>query len=85
MSSTNADRVEYLEQELDSIKKMLKGAEDFKYIYQALLEYSRRYLDVEAGNKRITTVEMRSWLQELKKINPLRDGRWLDFARTLNS
>ena len=81
---TNADRLHYLEQELDSVKEMLDGAEDCKYIYQALLEYSRRYLDVEARNKKFTSMELRSWLDELKKIDPLREGRWTDLEGTLN-
>ncbi|KAI6831724.1 protein prenylyltransferase [Hortaea werneckii] len=76
--STNEDRLEYLEQELDSIRDMLDGAEDCKYIYQALLEYSRRYLEVDAGNKKVTTAEMTSWLAELRKIDPMREGRWKD-------
>lgn len=79
----NAERLEYLEQEIDSVREMLDGAEDCKYIYQALLEYSSRYLEVDAGNKKVTTVEMKSWLDELRKIDPLRDGRWGDLARKL--
>jgi len=75
---SNADRLSYLEQELESIKEMLDGAEDCKYIYQALLEYSGRYLDVDAGNKTITTKEMTAWLTELRKLDPLREGRWRD-------
>ena len=81
---SNADRVEYLEQEIDSVKDMLDGAEDCKYIYQALLEYSRRYLEVESGNKKVTTLEMRGWLGELRKLDPLREGRWVDFASRLD-
>lgn len=75
---TNAERLQYLEQELDSIKEMLDGAEDCKYIYQALLEYSRRYKELEAGNTKVTTQELRDWLTELKNIDPLREGRWKD-------
>ncbi|KAI7687752.1 protein prenylyltransferase [Hortaea werneckii] len=75
---TNADRLEYLEQELDSIRDMLDGAEDCKYIYQALLEYARRYLEVDAGNQTVTTAEMTGWLAELRKIDPMREGRWKD-------
>jgi geranylgeranyl transferase type-2 subunit alpha len=75
---SNADRLAYLEQELESIKEMLDGAEDCKYIYQALLEYSGRYLDVDAGNKAVTTKEMTAWLTELRKLDPLREGRWRD-------
>lgn len=74
----NSDRLQYLEQELDSVREMLDGAEDCKYIYQALLEYSSRYLEIEAGNKMVTTVEMRGWLEELRKTDPLRAGRWKD-------
>ena len=80
---SNAERLHYLEQELDSVKDMLDGAEDCKYIYQALLEYSRRYIDVEAGNKKVTTKEMKDWLSELRKVDPLREGRWLDLERKL--
>lgn len=75
---TNADRLGYLEQEIESIKDMLEGAEDCKYIYQALLEYSRLYLDIEAGNRMVTTKELAGWLAELRKLDPLREGRWRD-------
>ena len=80
---TNGDRLHYLEQELENVKEMLDGAEDCKYIYQALLEYSRRYLEVEAGNRKVTTMEMKEWLEELRKIDPLRKGRWADLESSL--
>lgn len=82
-SVSNADREHYLDQEIDSIKDMLDGAEDCKYIYQALLDYSGRYLEVDAGNKKITTAEMQKWLEELRKIDPLREGRWSDLQTKL--
>ena len=75
---TNAERLQYLDQEIDAVKAMLDGAEDCKYIYQALLEYSRRYMEVEAGNKKVTTQELSGWLHELRKLDPLREGRWKD-------
>jgi geranylgeranyl transferase type-2 subunit alpha len=77
---SSADRLAYLEQELESIKEMLDGAEDCKYIYQALLEYSGRYLEVDAGNKFVIPKEMTAWLTELRKLDPLREGRWRDMA-----
>jgi geranylgeranyl transferase type-2 subunit alpha len=80
---TNADRTQYLEQEIANIKDMLDGAEDCKYMYQALLDYSRHYLDIEAGNKLVTTAQMRGWLEELRKRDPLRGGRWLDLERKM--
>lgn len=80
----NAERVHYLDQEIENIREMLDGAEDCKYIYQALLDYSRRYLDLEAGNKKVTTVAMKEWLEELKKIDPLRKERWDDLAKSMD-
>lgn len=77
---SNEDRIHYLEQELDSVKDMLDGAEDCKYIYQALLEYSRRYREIDAGTKKITMLEMEQWLSELQKLDPLRSNRWKDFS-----
>ena len=80
---TNRDRLHYLEQELDNVREMLDGAEDCKYIYQALLEYSQQYLEAEAGNKKVTRIEMKGWLDELRKIDPLREGRWADLKKAL--
>ncbi|KAH9826979.1 putative geranylgeranyl transferase type ii alpha subunit protein, partial [Teratosphaeria destructans] len=80
---TNADRVKYLEHEIDSIREMMDGAEDCKYMYQALLEYSRRYLDLEAGSGFVSTKEMSGWLKELKTRDPLRAGRWSDLEGSM--
>ena len=80
---TNADRLHYLDQEIDSVKDMAEDAEDCKYIYQALLEYSCRYLEIEAGNKKVTTLEMRQWVEELRKLDQLREGRWTDLQTKL--
>ena len=80
---TNKERVEYLEQEIESVRELLDGAEYSKYILQALLEYSRRYLEVEGGNKAVTTVEMRKWLEDLRRNDPLRAGRWRDLEGTM--
>ncbi|KAF2768176.1 protein prenylyltransferase [Teratosphaeria nubilosa] len=80
---SNEDRVKYLEREIGSIREMMHGAEDCKYMYQALLEYSRRYLDLEAGNGIVNTKEMSGWLKELKTRDPLRTGRWSDLESSM--
>jgi geranylgeranyl transferase type-2 subunit alpha len=71
---------------------MLDGAEDCKYIYQALLENGRLLglkkeekgegEDDEEGKKR-RREEMKSWLEELRKLDQLRKGRWEDLGRKL--
>ena len=80
---TNLDRLEYLDTQIDLLKDMLEGSEDCKWIYQALLTYSAMYFDIEAGNKKVSTIEMRAWLEELEKLDPLRQGRWQDWRKSL--
>ncbi|KAK6436447.1 Rab geranylgeranyltransferase [Oleoguttula sp. CCFEE 5521] len=81
---SDATRMSYLEQELASIEDMLDGAEDCKYVYQALLEYSQR-LDHLAGGSRVnvSTSKMGDWLDQVRKLDPLREGRWTDLATSL--
>lgn len=81
---TNHDRLEYLEVQIDSLKDMLDGAEDCKWIYQALLTYASEYIDIEAGNKKFSTIEMQSWLEQIETLDPLRRGRWQDLQTHLN-
>jgi len=81
---TRHERMEYLDAQLDLLKDMLDGTDDCKWIYQALLTTSQQYLDLDAGNERISTIEMRSWLQQLRQLDPLRKGRWDDWSQTLN-
>jgi geranylgeranyl transferase type-2 subunit alpha len=80
---SDADRTAYLGQELESIKEMLDGAEDCKYIYQALLEYSKRYIDLGVDDTVTTKEAMAGWLTELRKLDPLREGRWRDMERSM--
>ena len=81
---TNADRLKLLEREIEATKEMLEGAEDCKWTYVALLQYSQMYLELDAGNKLFTTQELRNWLDELKKLDSLRAGRWNDLEKKLN-
>lgn len=80
----NHDRIEYLELQIDMLRDLLDGSEDCKWIYQALLTCSSAYIGIEAGNKKVSTMEMRSWLEELEKLDPLRKGRWEDWKQSLN-
>jgi geranylgeranyl transferase type-2 subunit alpha len=84
LTLTNQDRLERLESELDGIKEILEDTDDCKWVYQSLLSYSAMYLEIEAGNKTVTTAEMRRWLRKLHELDPLRKGRWDDLGKTLN-
>ncbi|KGO36340.1 Protein prenyltransferase, alpha subunit [Penicillium expansum] len=80
---SSSDRLEYIRNEIEEIKEMLDGAEDCKYIYQALIEYTILASKVEGSLSSEDRDQILSWLAELKKLDPLRRERWLDFEKTL--
>lgn len=80
---STAERTAYLRQEIEEIQDMLDGAEDCKYIYQALIECTLLLSKVEGRLASGDQEKVLSWLSELKKLDPLRHGRWLDFERSL--
>ncbi|TKA61303.1 hypothetical protein B0A49_09577 [Cryomyces minteri] len=90
---TDEDRRERLRGERDSVEEMLEGAEDCKWIYQALLQCTAQYLGlavkVKNGDIKHNAPDpevknnMRVWLEQLKTLDPLRMGRWDDLHNAL--
>ncbi|KAH0283335.1 protein prenylyltransferase [Aureobasidium namibiae CBS 147.97] len=81
---TNQHRIEYYDTQLDLLKDMLEDTKDCKWIYLALVTYTPEYLEIDAGNKKVTTLELTEWLDQLEQLDPLRKGRWLDLRKSLN-
>lgn len=81
---TNGERQKYYEHEMDYIREILEDEADCKWIYEALLGLAKAYLDVDGGTGAVTTKDMRAWLKELKRLDPLRHGRWNDLEKRLN-
>ncbi|KAL2862881.1 Rab geranylgeranyltransferase BET4 [Aspergillus lucknowensis] len=81
---STTERLEYLQREIDRIQDMLDGAEDCKYLYQALIECTLLIARVEGttpeGDQK---QQILHWLSELKQLDPLRAGRWLDLELSL--
>jgi geranylgeranyl transferase type-2 subunit alpha len=46
--------------------------------------YTPEYLEIDAGNTKVTTLELTEWLDQLEQLDPLRKGRWLDLRKLLN-
>jgi len=80
---SNGEREKYYEHELEYIKDILEDEADCKWIYEGLLYLAGAYLEVESGTKAFTTKDMRSWLEELMRLDPLRKGRWEDVGTRL--
>lgn len=81
---SNHDRIVHFEREMERIKEMLEVDDDCKLIYEALLNYAIVYLELEAGNRFVTTQELRTWLAKLRELDPLRSGRWQELERSLD-
>lgn len=81
---TNGDRQRYYAHEIEYIREILEDEADCKWIYESLLYLAERYLQVEGGTKAFTTLDMRSWLGQLKRLDPLRNGRWVELGQKLN-
>lgn len=74
---TPEQSLEYLEKEFTNLLEMLDGAEDCKWIYQSLIYLSRLHRIL--GHKwPVQKSQIRTWIEELRKLDPLRSGRWND-------
>jgi geranylgeranyl transferase type-2 subunit alpha len=80
---TSSERLEYIRSEIEEIQEMLDGAEDCKYIYQALIEYTLLASKVEGNLSSEDREQILNWLSDLKKLDPLRQERWIDLEKKL--
>lgn len=76
------ERTTYLLAEFDKVLEMLDGAEDCKWIYQALLHVAFLH-SKHAGSLPPAARDWQVWIDTLIKIDPLRADRWVDVSDTL--
>lgn len=81
---SDGERQKYYEHEIEYITEICEDEADCKWVYEGLLNLAQAYLEMDAGTGIVTTKDMRSWLDELKRLDPLRGGRWRDLERRLN-
>jgi geranylgeranyl transferase type-2 subunit alpha len=81
---TPEERAEYVTRQLVILKDMLDGAEDCKWIYNALIDYTMALCRME---ERMPDLDEKqdcaTWLAELRKLDPDRSGRWHDLEKSL--
>jgi len=81
---TSLDRSEYVTRQLAILKDMLDGAEDCKWIYIALIEYTMALCQIEEREPDCDEKQdCKAWLAELRKLDPMRNGRWDDLEESL--
>lgn len=77
-------RLEYLQREIDAITELLDEEEECKWIYQALIEYSLIVARMQGGMSTEVKQNTTNWLSSLKRLDPLRRGRWEDLEASLS-
>jgi geranylgeranyl transferase type-2 subunit alpha len=83
---TVEERTEFVTIQLVNLRDILDGAEDCKWVYDALLEYTMALCEMEERQPRNDEkLDCRSWLAELRKLDPFRAGRWDDLDHILRS
>lgn len=71
------DRIEYIKQQLLNLRDFLEGGEDCKWVYDALFEYTLAVCEMEERLPKHDEVQdCKFWLSELRKLDPMRAGRW---------
>lgn len=73
----------YLEKEFRNLLEMLDGAEDCKWIYQFLIQLSQFY-KTSSHKWPFQENKIRTWIEELRKLDTLRSGRWNDLEQQMN-
>lgn len=80
---SKADKLAYIAGEREFVEDLLKDATDCKWVYQALIECALLIGKVEGSFAVEATEDVRKWLVELRKLDPLRKGRWDDLEKSL--
>lgn len=80
----NAQRIEYLSHEIEEIREILEEESDCKWIYQALIDCTVLMSKLK-GMSEETKRDISNWLSELKRLDPLRMGRWNELDKRLKA
>lgn len=76
------ERIEYLTQEIQRVEEMLDGAEDCKWVYQALINLSVLWERLK-HYPYAPTEKTIFWVDKLLELDPLRSGRWQALKETV--
>lgn len=81
---TQEERVTYLRREIEGIQELLEDYDDAKLIYEALFDYTLYVCHLQERKPNEQEEEdLKGWLASLKKLDPMRSGRWADLERDL--
>jgi geranylgeranyl transferase type-2 subunit alpha len=80
---TPADRAAYIRAQITNMKDILEVADDCKWVYNVLMEYTIALWATEGRQPAVEeTQECKEWLAHMRQQDPLRHGRWDDLERS---
>lgn len=81
---TEQEKARYVAEEIERTEEMLDGADDNKWIYQALIQLMllNRKITGEWPEERRKVPD---WLEQLRALDPLRAGKWHDLEKQLDT
>jgi geranylgeranyl transferase type-2 subunit alpha len=80
---SNSERLEYLSKEVEFIEEMLDDFNDCKWIYQALIDCKLLIAKIQGFMSEEHQADVKAWLNELKELDQLRKGRWVNLEQKL--
>ena len=78
-------RKEYISAEKEFVEEVLEDATDCKWVYQALIELALLEQKLDDSLTQAQKQRMLGWIEQLKKLDPLRKGRWQDLEETIKA
>lgn len=80
---SSSEQTETIEEQMAVIRELLDDTTDCKWIYQNLLQLWEQRNSVHDVGKLDEVDVAQQWLAQLRKLDPLRRGRWLDWEHRL--
>lgn len=80
---SKSERLSYVLREVEFIEEMVDDVVDCKWIYQALIDCKLLIAKIEGSLSEQDRGQVKAWLEELKKLDQLRNGRWADLEQML--
>jgi len=79
---TPEERLQYIESEMEKLIEMLEDDDGSKWIYQSLIQLTMLFK--KCASRLPTQAEsLPQWMVSLRRLDPLRRGRWKDLAGEL--
>lgn len=82
---TNEQRLEYLAIEKEFIEEILEDTSDCKWVYLSLIECCLLEGKIIGTLTAAAKADMMKWLEQVKQLDPLRQGRWKDLEDSLGT